>query len=347
MSDIRDVARKAGVSVSTVSYAFSGKRPISPKTYRRIMEAVEELDYAPDAGARMLRAKRKNIVALSAPLRQRQDRTSYSDYFIEMASSEHARGYDSLLLTAENGVEDIRRVTRSNLADGVILMDIVHDDIRADQAATYGRPCVALGLPVHHEAVACVDLDFELMGRMAVEAMYRAGRRRLLFLQDLKSEYRRGSGFRLILSRSLSTWCRRYGMVLSEEPGPTGGDLQYTLGVLETMARNRVDGLIGEIPHSLMDTVVTRMRDKGLSIPEDVSVLSCAAGKASTALDRQGISEMPLTPDTLCTTAGNLLTEAIEGGVSIAGRVILQEPSLIDRGSVSAGPVQSDSAVTD
>lgn len=341
MSDIRDVARKAGVSVSTVSYAFSGKRPISSKTYRRIMEAVEELDYAPDAGARMLRAKRKNIVALSAPLRQRQDRTSYSDYFIEMASSEHARGYDSLLLTAENGVEDIRRVTRSNLADGVILMDIVHDDIRADQAATYGRPCVALGLPIHHETLACVDLDFELMGRMAVEAMYRAGRRHVLFLQDLKSEYRRGSGFRLILSRSLRAWCHRYGMDLREEPGPTGGDLQYTLGVLQIMTRNHVDAVIGEIPPSLLDTVVTRMRDKGLSIPEDVSILSCAAGKASTALDRQGISEMPLTPDTLCTTASDLLTHAIEGGDSITGRVILQKPKLIDRGSVMPRPTRT------
>lgn len=44
MTDIRDVAKMAGVSVSTVSYAFSGKRPISATTYQRIMDAVKNWD---------------------------------------------------------------------------------------------------------------------------------------------------------------------------------------------------------------------------------------------------------------------------------------------------------------
>ena len=335
MSDIRDVARRAGVSVSTVSYAFSGKRPVSPETYQRIMQAADELDYAPDAGARMLRAKRNQIVALSAPLRPGQNRASYADYFIEMASCEHARGYDSLLLTAENGVEDIRRVTRSNLADGVVLMDLVDDDIRAAQAASYRRPCVALGVPRRHTACACVDLDFELMGRMAVEAMARAGRKRLLFLEDLEGEYRRGSGFRLILLRSLKTWACRLGMDLQLEPGPTGSDLAYTQQVLDIIHHGRIDGLIGQIRPSLLDTVVVRMRSDGMSIPDDVAVLSCAAGKVSHTLELQGISEMPLTPRSLCAKAADLLTQAVEEGASLAGRVLLERPRLIDRASIS------------
>ena len=52
MATIDDVARVAGVSVSTVSYTFSGKRPISAETRARVERAVRELDYRPHAGAR-------------------------------------------------------------------------------------------------------------------------------------------------------------------------------------------------------------------------------------------------------------------------------------------------------
>ncbi|MFC5858686.1 LacI family DNA-binding transcriptional regulator [Agromyces flavus] len=54
MAKIHEVAEAAGVSISTVSYALSGKRSISPDTRRRIEEAARALDYRPNAGARML-----------------------------------------------------------------------------------------------------------------------------------------------------------------------------------------------------------------------------------------------------------------------------------------------------
>ena len=58
MVKINEVAEAAGVSISTVSYALSGKRPISAETRRRIEEAVRELGYSPNAGARMLAGSR-------------------------------------------------------------------------------------------------------------------------------------------------------------------------------------------------------------------------------------------------------------------------------------------------
>ena len=53
MSDIRDVARRAGVSVSTVSYAFSGKRPVSPETYQRIMQTADKLGLVTVSGGKV------------------------------------------------------------------------------------------------------------------------------------------------------------------------------------------------------------------------------------------------------------------------------------------------------
>lgn len=45
MAGIKDVAAKAGVSISTVSYVVSGKRKITPQTVERVRQAALELDY--------------------------------------------------------------------------------------------------------------------------------------------------------------------------------------------------------------------------------------------------------------------------------------------------------------
>ncbi|MER6988892.1 LacI family DNA-binding transcriptional regulator [Saccharopolyspora hirsuta] len=61
---IRDVAERAGVSISTVSHAFSGSRPISQATRDRIFRAAAELGYDPNPSARSLRTGRSGIIGL-------------------------------------------------------------------------------------------------------------------------------------------------------------------------------------------------------------------------------------------------------------------------------------------
>lgn len=62
---IRDVAERAGVSISTVSHAFSGSRPISRATKERVLSAAAALGYDPNPSARSLRTGRSGIVGLT------------------------------------------------------------------------------------------------------------------------------------------------------------------------------------------------------------------------------------------------------------------------------------------
>ena len=71
MATIQDVAKRAGVSVSTVSYAVNGTRPISEETRQRIFAAMQELGYRPHALARGLASKRSRIIALLFPTPER------------------------------------------------------------------------------------------------------------------------------------------------------------------------------------------------------------------------------------------------------------------------------------
>src|SRR5690554_5799316 len=61
---IRDVAERAGVSISTVSHVFSGGRPISEKTRLRVRLAADELSYRPNPTARSLRRSKTGIIGL-------------------------------------------------------------------------------------------------------------------------------------------------------------------------------------------------------------------------------------------------------------------------------------------
>ena len=84
-------------------------------------------------------------------------------------------GYDVMLLTGPDATKDIRRVTQSNLVDGVVLLDVEQDDERAAAAMTFPQAVRGDWLSVIAAGCACVDIDFALMGRKAVDFLYERG----------------------------------------------------------------------------------------------------------------------------------------------------------------------------
>lgn len=62
MATIRDIARKAGVSVATVSYVINGTKPVAAETAARVRRAMEELDYYPNAAAQTLRTRTTHVI---------------------------------------------------------------------------------------------------------------------------------------------------------------------------------------------------------------------------------------------------------------------------------------------
>ena len=65
--NIGEIARRAGVSRSTVSYVLSGKRTVSEATRQRIQAVIDELDYRPNASARALKEGRTRTLGLVIP----------------------------------------------------------------------------------------------------------------------------------------------------------------------------------------------------------------------------------------------------------------------------------------
>jgi DNA-binding LacI/PurR family transcriptional regulator len=64
MVTIKDVAREAGVAISTVSNVFNNADIVSEDTKQKVLEAVEKLHYIPNMNAKLLKSNRKNTIGL-------------------------------------------------------------------------------------------------------------------------------------------------------------------------------------------------------------------------------------------------------------------------------------------
>src|SRR5215471_2524876 len=115
MATIADVASHAGVSMSTVSYVLSGKRPISEETRRRVQASIRALGYHPHAGARALASSRSNVIALVIPLRTGVHVPVMMQFVVSVVTSARSYDHDVLLLTQDEGLKGLRRVAAGAL----------------------------------------------------------------------------------------------------------------------------------------------------------------------------------------------------------------------------------------
>ncbi|MDQ0733700.1 LacI family DNA-binding transcriptional regulator [Arthrobacter agilis] len=333
MANIHDVARVAGVSISTVSYALSGKRPIGEKTRLRIDQAVRELDYMPNAAGRMLAGTRTRIFALTAPLRSDTYTPAHMAFVLAVATAARQYDYDVLLLTEDEATDGLRRVSSSRLVDGIIVLDVSINDERADLVRALGVPAALIGVPGNAEGLVCVDLDFEAAAALAVDRLVDAGHASLALLGHPQAVYERGSNFptrfrdgflRRASERGVDA---RFSMMEKDAP-----DVRSALfGVLD--ADPAPTGLVVHAEEGVHKVVLEAIAGRGLSVPRDLSVIA-GVPTFDTSGFTPPLDSIPLIPADTCTRAVELAVRQLDG--TVAPRVELVAPTYREHGSVAA-----------
>ncbi|WP_456787033.1 LacI family DNA-binding transcriptional regulator [Cellulomonas sp. P5_C5] len=272
MATIDDVARVAGVSVSTVSYTFSGKRPISAETRARVERAVRELDYRPHAGARALASQRTQVLALMAPLRVDVNVGVIMQFVTGVVTRAQSFKHDVLLLTQDDH-DGIERVAAGSMVDAVIMMDVEAEDPRLPILRKQRQPAVLIGLPRDATGFSCVDLDFEAAGRAAVAHLAGLGHRQIALI---------GSP-RAVLSRR-TTYAARLVRGFTQESARLGLDAVFeTCESSHSGAIEAVDQVLAALPdvtavivHNevALPAVLETLRSRGKDVPRDISVVA-------------------------------------------------------------------------
>ncbi|MFE9425595.1 LacI family DNA-binding transcriptional regulator [Kitasatospora sp. NPDC006697] len=273
MVTLADVARHAGVSSSTVSYALSGKRPISQETRERIERAITDLGYHPNAGARALAGKRSHIIALVVPLHTEVYVPTMMEIAIAVTVAARAHGYDVLLLTNDEGPEGVLRVAASGLADGVILMDVRIGDDRIAVLRAQGTPAALIGLPDVPDGLSCVDHDFTAAGALCADHLADLGHRDVAFIGYGSAVYRRHAGY---AERTLSGFGARAELRgLRFVHRPCESTYESTAGTLSRILADRPDttGFVVQ-NEAAIGPVLNLLRAGGRTVPEDASVIA-------------------------------------------------------------------------
>lgn len=333
MVTIGDVARHAGVSRSTVSYALSGNRPIKPETRERIQRAVRELGFTANAGARALATARTSILGLVVPFASEEFAPATLGYVLSVSENARSHGYDVLLVTRQEGDAGIARITGSGLVDGLLVLDVQRQDARIPSLLRARQPAVLLGLPDDDVSVDQVDLDFAAAGRVLVERLHAEGHREIVFLTLPLEVFDQDLGYAWRVREAVRSTAAAHGMVVREVEGATepterarriGAVLDQRGAATALLVHN--DGALVDLP--------LLFRERGIRVPEDLSVVTLYP-------DRFGrMFSLPFTAietsaSEIAARAVQMLIERIDQPHLLPRRELL-EPVLVDRGSSAA-----------
>lgn len=272
---IKDVAREAGVAVSTVSKAMNGAQGVSEEARAKVREVIERLDYHPNVRAQnFVRRSSRTILFLTAL----EQGVGFSNpHLFEIIAGVEAalrhKGYALELrgATPEEACNLVRMAAVQQIADGVVL----HASILSRELDTLiselELPHIAIGYPSFPSRLSWIDSDNSLAGEMAARHLVDRGYRRIGFIggwEDDKISTHRLEGVKKELERS--------GIALTKDllrQGDSTCDHGYELSLRLLGAERRPDAIICA-NNLLAYGCFQAMRDKNISIPKDMALLT-------------------------------------------------------------------------
>ena len=188
---LKDVAQRAGVTTATVSYALSGKRPISEATKRRVMEAIEELDYVPDLNARGLSMRDSKLIGVVVPQTEPGERLMFQNSFYSevLGSIEYCarqQGYH-ILISATDANESYLTLAKKRNLDGIIVIGMYPDEFYQQMKKTQ-IPIVLIDSYCNDHYYHNIRIDDAYGSYLATRYMLECGHTRIAFFAGQMKE---------------------------------------------------------------------------------------------------------------------------------------------------------------
>lgn len=183
-----DIARLAGVSVSSVSLALRGSPMISEATRERIVALARSLNYRINVGAQTLRTKRNRTVAVVVPYSASDKHHIFEPFYLTLigsiADALLNQGYQMLLSRADLTSGELAALFETGQACGIVLTGAQRPHDQCNRLALDKVPLVVWGPPMEQQLYCSVGSDNLQGARLAVEHLIAQGARTIAFLGD-------------------------------------------------------------------------------------------------------------------------------------------------------------------
>lgn len=337
LPSMSDVAKRAGVSLGTVSHVLNHPHKVSEPTIRRVQEAIEELGFVRNANARSLAAGRSRSIGLVVI---DISNTLFLDIARGAQRAARDTGMNVMIANSDNDYElqneslDFFDGTR---VAGILLAPMEDSRHGVDRVRQHGRPVVLLNYDARPQECCQVLVDNEQVGYLAARHMIDLGRTRLAFVggrDHLQPVHLRRLGVR----RAVDEERGRVSLeeLPTEDLNPPGG-AEAARRLLDRDPDLRPDGVIA-VTDLLGMAIIQVFNAAGVSVPADIAVMGCDHNSAAwggtiplTSVRMQGV-------DMGAAGMRLLLAELEESAEEHVHRTVVLDPELVVRESTGGRP---------
>ena len=273
---IADVAEKAGVSKTAVSFAFNSPDRLNAATASRILDVAQELGYRPDPVARMLSQRRTGAIGVLTPQELSVIFTNpfFAAFSAGIAGVAEEHGYGLHFISPLHGslTSAIHRAT----VDGVVAIGLTDDHPEIGEIRRAGVPMVLVDSNTAGD-VASVDVDDEGGARLAAQHVIDLGHREIAILAIEGPEFA-AVGEQGVVARRLRGYRETLAAAAIEVPTDaiaTGNaSIDGGRAAFERIwAAGRRPTAILAMSDGMAIGAIRAIRDGGHSVPGDVSVI--------------------------------------------------------------------------
>lgn len=342
MSTIQDVARHAGVSVSTISNVLNGRMDrMRSDTLQRVEAAIAALEFRPNRAARQLKTGQTSMLGLLVPSIANP---MYGYIAREIETSAQERHGHRVVLgntyrnkDKETGFfEDLL----SHGVRGVIIISSLIDEQHVEAAAERGLVMVSYdrrATPQTRSIVDHVTVDSFESARLATQCLIEHGHTRLAFVTPAGRTMSRNEKIAGFMAAAKNAGLEKTAKVNEGSPvGDYGDSMMSELGRLQggVLARmpDRPTGVIG-VNDLMAFGLMAGFRDAGLSVPQDVSVIGIDNVFLSTLMYPALTSVRLPVPEMAQVMVERVMSRIADS--TIVPREFIFQPTLVARDSVA------------
>lgn len=267
MANIKDIARLAGVSASTVSRVINQSGYVNEKTRNTIEKIIKQLDYVPNRNAVSLKTGRTGFLGIVAPYFNDSMNLLLS-HFTMAAQKE---GYNiSLFMTLNDKNKEIQafEMLRRKQIDAVLLLIRLNDWSVIEQYAKYGP--VVTWQRLDSKIIHSVYMNQYDGYTLALEHLYKKGRRKIVNLYGSMKGLNTGSRM-----KAYEDFCIRHNIHFDEKNSFHGLSTVKDGGNLAKwwLEQKEKPDAFATITDSVAAGLFSKAKEYGLNIPEDFSII--------------------------------------------------------------------------